>query len=189
MMRVFIDPVTGISVCPAQEQYHGPDLTYQALGQFIGVDTEGIFVGRRDKQVLYKPDGTTQEVPQDLILIQESILKRIWFYYYNGIPVRPDEVTSAQMTLHFYYPPNYDSPYVQKSFQTDYTVMDRGELAAGSSGSSGSAPSAPGSSGLPTYDKRFGCIPANVSPPSDITTSTYTSPIINPYARARRRGR
>ncbi len=175
IMRVFIDPTTGVGKCPTQGDYFGPDVTFQALRGVVGVDTEAIYIGAREKEVLYNPDGTVTEIPQDLILIKESILKQIWFYIENNLKVKPDETTSSQQTLYFYYPPapGYMEPFVQKSYQKLYTVRDRGSL--GQTQSNETAGGGEGSTsiqGLPSYDKRFGCIPANISP-KDIPNITY----------------
>ena len=165
IMRVFIDPYTGVGKCPTQADYFGYDITFQALRGVVGVDTEALYIGAREKEVLTNPDGTTTEIPPDIILIKESELKRIWFYYENNLPTKPDEVTSGQMTIHFYYPPapGYYDPYVQKSYQSLYTIRDRSAL-----GASTTNEAAGGETGtvqaLPSYDKRFGCVPANNSP-------------------------
>jgi hypothetical protein len=163
MMRVFIDPYTGVGKCPTQEDYFGADPTFQALRGVVGVDTEAIFIGSREKQTLYNPDGTTTEIPPDIILIKESLLKQIWFYIENNLIIKPDDVTSSQQTLYFYYPPapGYIDPYVKKSYQELYTVRDRGSLGA-TAPTSGSTDTPV--AGLPSYDKRFGCIPADISP-------------------------
>lgn len=168
LMRVFIDPYTGTGKCPTQEDYFGPDVTFQALRGVVGVDTEAIYIGAREKEILTNPDGTTTEIPPDIILIKESEVKRIWFYYENNLLVKPDEVTSAQQTIFFYYPPapGYMDPYVRKSYQSLYTIRDRSALGSGSTESSTEGGGTV--QGLPSYDKRFGCVPANKSP-KDIT--------------------
>ncbi len=173
IMRVFIDPYSGNGKCPTQADYFGPDLTFQALRGVIGVDTEAVYIGAREKETLTNPDGTTTEIPPDIILIKESVLKEIWFYYENNLVVKPDDVTSTQQTIYFYYPPapGYRDPYIRKSYQTLYTVRDRSALGATEASGDGETSAV---QGLPTGDKRFGCIPANKSP-KDITDSMDTT--------------
>lgn len=163
IMRVFVDPYTGNGKCPTQEDYFGPDITFQALRGVVGVDTEAIYIGAREKEILTNPDGTITEIPPDIILMKESVLKRIWFYYENNLVVKPDDTTSTQQTIYFYYPPapGYMDPYVRKSYQSLYTVRDRSALNATAAPADGATTEV---QGLPTGDKRFGCVPANKSP-------------------------
>jgi hypothetical protein len=163
IMRVFVDPYTGNGKCPTQEDYFGPDVTFQALRGVVGVDTEAIYIGAREKEILTNPDGTITEIPADIILMKESELKRIWFYYENNLVVKPDDTTSTQQTIYFYYPPapGYMDPYVRKSYQSLYTVRDRSALNATAAPADGATTEV---QGLPTGDKRFGCVPANKSP-------------------------
>lgn len=168
-MKVFIDPYTGVGKCPTQEDYFGPDITFQALRNAVGVDTEAVYVGARERETLVNPDGTTTEIPPDLILIRESELKKIWFYFENNLVVKPDYVTSTQQTVYFYYPPEpgYKDPYIRKSYQTLYAIRDRSALGAAIAPADGASSEI---QGLPTGDKRFGCIPkaSNAEDPENI---------------------
>ncbi|RLA61787.1 MAG: hypothetical protein DRQ88_00125 [Epsilonproteobacteria bacterium] len=157
MMRVFVDPKTGRGKCPTQEDYQGVDPSFIVLGQYVGVDTEALYIAFRQKINLVEEDGSTTEAPDDVLLIRQSLLEQIWWYQEGNLQVEPDEVTAGQRTLYFYYPPDPVHPYIKKSYQELYTVRDRSALSTG-------ADAGETTGGLPSYDKRFGCVPANVSP-------------------------
>lgn len=164
MMKVFIDRNTGEGKCPTQEDYFSPDKTFQALRSFVGEDTEAIYIGVRQNEEITNFDGTTTGIPGDIILIKESDLKKIWFYYENNLAFKPDEVTSRQKTLYFFYPPapDFQNPFIRRSYQSLYTVIDRNSI-PGYFEEGGSA-----AQGLPSYEKKFGCIPIGTflkSPP------------------------
>jgi hypothetical protein len=158
MMRVFVDPQTGRGKCPTQDDYAGDDPSFIVLGQYVGVDTEALYIAKKQKRNLVQEDGTVQEAPPDFLVIKQSLLEKIWWYLEGNLKVEPDETTSGQRTIYFYYPPDPSHPYIQKSYQELYTVRDRSDL-SGEEGNSGET-----SGGLPSYDKRFGCVPARESP-------------------------
>ena len=89
----------------------------------------------------YNEDGNLVIAPDDFLLIRRSLVERIWFYYKDGIPYAPDEITEGHKTLHFYWPADLSSPYLQKNNQRRYTIVigDRDSY--------------------PAHDKRIGCIP------------------------------
>jgi len=159
MMRVFVNPQTGRGKCPTQEDYAGADPSFVVLGQYVGVDTEALYIALRQKRNLTEDDGTTTEAPDDVLLIRQSLLEKIWWYQEGNLQVEPDETTAGQRTIFFYYPPDPLHPYIQKSYQELYTVRDRRALSGGTEDET--------AGGLPSYDKRFGCVPAAVSPSYD----------------------
>ena len=159
MMRVFVNPRTGRGKCPTQEDYAGSDPSFVVLGQYVGVDTEALYIALRQKRNLTDEEGETVEAPDDVLLMRQSLLEQIWWYQEGNLQVEPDEVTAGQRTLFFYYPPDPIHPYIQKSYQELYTVRDRRALSAGTEEET--------TGGLPSYDKRFGCVPAAISPSYD----------------------
>ena len=160
MMRVFVNPQTGRGKCPTQEDYSGADPSFVVLGQYVGVDTEALYISLRQKRNLVDETGEVSEAPDDVLLIRQSLLEQIWWYQDGNLQVEPDDVTAGQRTIFFYYPPDPVHPYIQKSYQELYTVRDRKAL-------SGGAAEEETTGGLPSYDKRFGCVPAAVSPSYD----------------------
>lgn len=155
IMQAFIDPQSGRGFCPGQAEYNGArgDNLFRVLKEIVGVDTEGLFMSEREPIIIPNGDGTFRLAPNDYLLIREGLLKKIWFYFENGLHLVPDEVTSSSKTIHFYWPPDAANPYVKKSFQKTYTVRAPEDL-----GQSGAT------SGLNTSirppDKRFACIPS-----------------------------
>lgn len=160
-MVPWTDPSSGRTFCPKQADYNSTRPEFQVLKEFVGVDTEGLYFSKKDPETVEDENGTQIPVPDDYLLINENLLKKIWFYMESGTHIVPDDITAAQKTIHFYWPPVYDEdgepvePYLQKSTQRIYTVISQTDsLGPGSATSSGARTS------VPTSDKRFGCIPA-----------------------------
>lgn len=151
-MQPFVNPTTGKAFCPGRQQYDGDDPIFKILGEVIGVPTEGVYLAEKEPEALFDSDGNLLEVPQDILIIRENLLKQVWFYFENGKHFVPDEITANTKTIRFYYPPDLDEPYVRKSTQRIYTVRSPQNL--GQSGNVGLNTS------IPAPDKRFGCIPA-----------------------------
>jgi hypothetical protein len=147
-MQPWIDGITGRGFCPTQINYNSTDPTFRILKETVGVDTEGIYLAVK------QPDAssTTSQGP-GLMIIRENLLKQIWFYYENGQHFVPDEVTSTQKTIMYYWPPDPVDPYVKKSTQKIYIVRAPEEISGNGS-----------TTGLATIirppDKRFGCVPS-----------------------------
>ncbi len=162
VMQPWTNSLTGRAFCPTQEQYNGTDPLFRVMKEIIGVDTEGLFISEREPLVVVGNGGALQQAPGDYILIRETLLRSIWFYYENGKHYIPNDVTAAQKTIMFYWPPDIVNPYIRKSTQYIYTVKAPGDI--------GSSAGAAAGSGLPTGikppDKRFGCIPS-IGPAQD----------------------
>jgi hypothetical protein len=152
-MQAFVDPNTGRAKCPKQDDYEGADLLFKSLREVVGTDTEAIYTAEREPRILIDDEGNASNAPPDFLLIRESILKKVWFYFENNLPIVPDDITINQKTILFYYPPDIEDPYVRKSTQDIYIIRSADTLGQSSSASTGSA----------TPDKRFGCIPATES--------------------------
>ncbi|MCO4754894.1 MAG: hypothetical protein KC478_10465 [Bacteriovoracaceae bacterium] len=147
-MQPWIDSITGRGFCPKQEQYNGTDPVFKIMKEVVGVDTEGIYIAVKQPEASDQQEGGNK-----LQLIREGLLNKIWFYFENGQHFVPDAITSSQKTIMYYWPPDVNDPYVQKSTQKIYTVRAPEDIN-----------SAGASSGLVTTvrppDKRFGCVPA-----------------------------
>jgi hypothetical protein len=88
MMRVFVNPQTGRGKCPTQEDYAGNDPSFVVLGQYVGVDTEALYIAFRQKRNLTNEDGSTEPAPDDVLLIRQSLLEQIWWYQEGNLQVR-----------------------------------------------------------------------------------------------------
>jgi len=147
-MQPWIDSQTGRGFCPKQEQYNGNDPTFKIMKEVVGVDTEGIYLSVKQPEASDQQEGGNK-----LQLIREGLLRKIWFYFENGQHFVPDDITASQKTIMYYWPPDVNDPYVQKSTQKIYTVRAPEDI--NSNGAS---------SGLVTTvrppDKRFGCVPS-----------------------------
>ena len=146
-----------LALCPTQEDYNGSNPYFKVLKEIVGVDTEGVYVGEREPMPQYDSQGNIQYIdgtnevlkaPNDFLLITETELKKIWFYYKDGQYITPDEKTASQNTVMFYWPPDPDYPKIKKSYQNTYTIKSSEQLSNDNSRNF-PAPS----------DKRYGCIP------------------------------
>ncbi|HAZ14512.1 MAG: hypothetical protein A2X86_15385 [Bdellovibrionales bacterium GWA2_49_15] len=161
IMQPWTSPLSGRAFCPTQEHYNGTDPLFRVMKEVIGVDTEGLYLAEREPLVMVGSGGGLSQAPQDVLLVRENLLRKVWFYYENGQHFIPNDVTAGQKTIMFYWPPDIVNPYIRKSTQYIYTVKAPGDI--------GGAATASGS-GLQTSikppDKRLGCIPS-VGPAQD----------------------
>lgn len=151
-MVPWIDQLSGHGFCPGQDEYNGNDKTFNILKEVVRIDTEGIFIAKKEPVALEDESGNLIAAPDDFIFVRENLLKKIWFYTENNQILIPDENTVNQKTIHFYWPADTVNPHIRKSTQKVYTVREPSSVGGGTS------------SGLQTYinppDKRLGCIPA-----------------------------
>lgn len=159
-MQPWIDRNTKLGYCPKQEHYHGDAPVFRILKEIIGIDTEALYFGKSapssaiiDQEEVY--------IQGSIIMIRESVLKKIWFYYENGQPLQPNEVIAGQKEILFYYPPapNYESPYVKKSYQKLFKLYHPQEAAQEESEDQSLVPPPPRTDILPP-NKMFGCVPS-----------------------------
>lgn len=135
------------AICPTQSDYKGNDPYLKVLKRIVGVDTEAVYMAESNPQV----DSVTNNSITDIMLISESQLKKIWFYFdNNGNYKIPTEGNASSKTIKFNWPPNEDSRFALNSmYQVQYTVK---------------RPTS--SSGLSTFvaphDNRIGCIPVSI---------------------------
>ncbi|MEC7275981.1 MAG: hypothetical protein VXV96_06645 [Bdellovibrionota bacterium] len=132
------------SHCPTIKDYYRNNPIYQIVGDLVGIDTEGLWMAQSELQV-----STRGEFLVDNLLIREGELKKVWFYFERGIHVRPDRMTSASKTIHFYYPFDFNDPYTRKPNQMMYTIRHPAEVGINTGINIGLIPP----------DKRFACIP------------------------------
>ncbi len=155
-MQAFIDSQTGRSICPRYNSsglYYSDDPIFKILEEVVGVNTEGIYMAAREGKTMLDSSGNLIAAPIDVLIIREGLLKKIWFYFENAQHYVPDEVTATQKTIHFYWPPDPENPYIQKSTQDIYTVRAPEDIGQ-TEGRTGLT------TGLKPPDKKFGCIPA-----------------------------
>lgn len=153
-LRPFVDS-SGKSFCPGISDYIGDNPEMVALGQVLGNPTEGVYYAEGPKQTLVISEtGETQQFDSDVIMIRENILKKIYFHFgAGGLPIKPKPSTENQPT-YFYWPPDYDNPYVQKlGYQKLYTVKTISELI-----NKDRVTEVP--STLTPHDRKTACIPA-----------------------------
>ena len=154
-MIPWVDGETGKGFCPTQDNFNGTDPMFRVMKDFIGVDTEGIFLAERESLSMLNSDGASVIAPTDVLIVRENLLKKIWFYYENNQHLEPDAFAAENKTIMFYWPPDINDPYVRKSTQYIYTVRSSENIGTGN---------ANGSSDLQTSirppDKRFGCVPS-----------------------------
>ncbi len=133
------------SYCPGTAEYNSSNQLFRELGFMNGVETEGLYIGRRSAQQFVDSAGETIDMPLNNILINETQLKSIWFYFdVNGNPQIPNENNLRNLTTYFYWPIGAD-PY-QPLGRDLYQVVN-GNLNSGAA---------------PTHDKKIGCIPKSL---------------------------
>lgn len=142
--------------CPKQEDYLGNDIVFNIIGDFVGVDTEGIYMAESEPYVSSTTDPTSGQTNEqrivDILLVKESDLKASHFYISGEKKFVPDENTIGTKTIHFYYPFSTNEPLLRKPHQRLYTIRYPDEIGGNSSGII---------SGVRPSDKRFGCIPVS----------------------------
>lgn len=161
-MIPWVDQNTLKAYCPKQEHYYSDNQLFVALRELVGVDTEGLYIGKKEGQ------GCT------FMLIRETQLKKIWFYKdSNGIHIEPNNETVEGKKIQYYYPPDENSPFIKKSHQNLFTILSTQELSSVNCGGSSAPTSGQDANGTtsgsgtgggdgriyPPHDKRIGCVP------------------------------
>jgi hypothetical protein len=156
VLNYFNDSSQG-DFCPKQSDFNGNDSLLREIGKYVSVDTEGIYIASRtaERSTRYI-DGQYYEADPDILLINETTLKRIWFtkdFSSNNIPI-VNSRTLASQGIYFNWPipkellddnPNNDpeidtyNPLIFNSTynRSTYKLQDASRA----------------------YDKRLGCIP------------------------------
>ena len=151
IMQPWMERTTGKSFCPTQKNYRGEIPVFKILKELVGWDTEGLYAAEREALSSLDSEGKIQEAPQDILLIREKLLKKIWFYFENGKYFIPDETTAIQKQIYFYWPPDINYPYVRKSTQHLYMVKSAENI--------GKKETVGLNTTTRTPDKRLGCVP------------------------------
>ena len=102
-MQPFVNSRTNQSFCPDEDDYASNDPLFRVLSEVVGVPTEGIFMSEKDQESLFDCEGNFVSNP-DLLLIRETDLKKVWFFFEGGKEVEPDEITATTKTIQFYFP-------------------------------------------------------------------------------------
>lgn len=154
-LQPYLEKETGRLICPRYDEeglYYREDPLFKVLNEIIGIDTEGIYMGAREGKTMLDSKGALVEAPIDILFVREGLLKKIWFYFEDQKYIIPQEATVGKNTLHFYWPPDTEYPYIEKSYQELYTVRSPDNIGKGID-----------TNGLITTirspDKKFGCIP------------------------------
>jgi len=158
-MAPWIDSTTYKSYCLNSTHYNSSNALFKAMRDYIGVDTEGLYIGSKAAETIDNADGTTTTIPQDVILIRETDLKAVWFYYKNSVPTAPTDDNVASNTIYFYYPLNKASPFVKTSTQRLFRVKTVSELASGSVNTPSGSTSSGSTTSYQPHDRKIGCIP------------------------------
>lgn len=161
IMAPWTDQTTFKSYCLNSSHYNSNNPLFRALGEYIQVDTEGLYVGEKSAEAVTDSEGNVRPGTPDYILIRESEIKSVWFYLKNGVPTQPTDDNVGNNAVYFYYPINKASPFVRTSTQRIYRVRWGYELGQNSSGSSSSSTnnSTGGTTQLPPHDRKIGCVP------------------------------
>jgi len=156
VMIPWINQTTGRSFCPTRYDYqNSSDPVLRVLNGVVGNDTEAIYLSKKEPVSLPDDDDVLQPQPDDILIIRENVLKKIWFYFENGQHYTPDEVTATQKTVHFYWPPDYANPHTKKPNQKLFTVRAPNDLGDSGNSGVGTVPTT-----ITPQDKRIGCIPS-----------------------------
>lgn len=160
-MAPWIDQSTYKSYCLTNTHYNSTNPLFKALRDYIGVETEGLYVGIKSPETVTTNEGETVTGADDAILIRESDVKAVWFYYKNGVPTAPTDDNVASNTIYFYYPLNKTSPFVRSSTQKIYRVKSAQEINAQASSNTPApgATSGGNTTSYPPHDRKIGCIP------------------------------
>jgi hypothetical protein len=137
VMKPFIDQATFYAFCPREEHYNSSTPVFRALGEVLGLATEGLYAGVEISD------------NQDFILLNETDIKAVWFYVKDGHFKVPNDSTVSRQTIYFYYPLDKVNPYVKKPSQKIYQVKTAEEIGM----STGNT--------YPSHDRRIACIPKN----------------------------
>jgi hypothetical protein len=156
-MAPWIDRNNYRSYCLNNTHYYSDVPLFRAMRDVIGVETEGIYVGVKRPEVVVGSNGSSIQGPEDIILIREQDLKRVWYYLdANMVPRAPTEENVNNVQTYFNYPLNFNSPFIMTSNQRRYWVKGAHELQGVEQGG---ATDNGGVSQLHPHDRKIGCVP------------------------------
>jgi hypothetical protein len=154
-MSPWIDQTTFKSYCLNSTHYNSTNALFKAMRDYLGVDTEGIYIGEKAAETVTDSSGATVAGIKDYIWIRETDLKAVWFYLKAGVPTVPTDDNVASNTILFYYPLNKASPFVKTSTQRTFRVRSAQEIAGVTSGSTSTGTN----TSYPAHDRKYGCVP------------------------------
>ena len=167
-MPPWSDSATFRSYCLNSTHYNSNNALFKAMRDYIGVDTEGLYIGYKSPDGNLNTTGTVSVAQADFLYLRESDLKQVWFYLKNGVPTAPTEQIVADVAVYFYYPFNKVSPFVRTSTQKIYRLIsaqEYNEIVKGMSNSSdsslneGSSNDSGSTTKYPSHDRKVGCVP------------------------------
>lgn len=159
IMTPWIDQSTFKAYCPNDTHYYSNNPVFQAMRDLIGVNTEGLYMAIKETETTTDENGNVTVASNDYLLIREGMLKKVWFYYQNGQKFKPTNENVGNLTVHFYWPPDPNSPFIKKSNQRLYTVRHPQDLSGNPAADNQQL-----RTNLRPHDKRFACIPAIEDP-------------------------
>jgi hypothetical protein len=134
-MFPFIDQTTFQSFCPDEAHYNSAAPLFRALKEVVAYPTEGLYAGVRLE------DAT------DVVLLNETDIKSVWFYVKNGQIKVPTDENVSRVSVYFYYPLDKNDPYTKKPHQRPYQVKSAQEIGFATNNT------------YPTHDRKLACIP------------------------------
>ncbi|MBT4791406.1 MAG: hypothetical protein HON90_07530 [Halobacteriovoraceae bacterium] len=138
-MTPFLDDNTYKAYCPKQHHYYGRSDLFRSLRGVVGVDTEGLYIAK-------------EQGADNYTLINEALLKQIWFYKSGEKHIVPDDQTVAENKIEFYWPADTAEPFIKKKHQMTFSLKFISEVDTFYHMSESRQH-------YPAHDKRFGCIP------------------------------
>lgn len=143
--------------CPSNDDFSSSSNVMQSLSLFLGVETEALYLAKREDMVL-NVGGTLTYAADDYIFITRSQVEDAWFYYdsYGSPQIVQDDDDLITHEIMFYYPVNPDplnatTPIAGAKL---YKIKHPSELASNAPQSN--VPNIPlGSLG----DRKIGCVP------------------------------
>lgn len=159
IMAPWTDQSTFKSYCLNSSHYNSSNPLFRALGEFIQVDTEGLYVAEKSAEAVTDSQGNVSPGSPDLLLIRETDVKAVWFYLKNGVPTQPTDDNVGNNAVFFYHPINKASPYVRTSTQRIYRMKWGWELGTNNSSTNSTNNSSGTTTTLPAHDRKLGCIP------------------------------
>lgn len=169
------------AICPSAEDLYRPpghskfDPVFSVLGEFIS-DTEAVYAALRVPRIFHPygsgDSGSTTEVEggsgngggapvDDILWINESLLKNIWFYKNDDGSIEylnPESKNFSRLVikdLFFYWPPDSKFPTVKKDYQKTYEIKTIQEISEEIEGKNDETTIEE----APHRDRRYGCIP------------------------------
>lgn len=151
-----------LSFCPNSTHYYSSNAIFVALRDIIGTDTEAIYIAKRDPETITE-NGQEVQAQDDNIIVRETDIKKVWFYFNNGVPTEPtNDNTLRNKKIYFYYPYDFNNPYIKKSTQRTYSIISASDASTqtGETGlNSGTSSSSGSRTEYPAHDNRIGCVP------------------------------